>query len=85
VTSKCLFVFTDNMFSKISKVELVERTRKMRAAASMNKESLLHKWKASTGVAQVQSDQHEQTTSSLVFKRKRLEVAPLIKHSQTNG
>jgi len=57
----------------------------MRAAASMNKDFLFQKRKASTGVAHVQSNQDEQTTSSLVFKRKRLETAPPTEHSHSDG
>jgi len=76
MTFKYLFVFVDSMLSNISKAELVKLTRKMWAVASLHKDSLLQKRKASAGVTQVQFDQDEQTTSGLVFRRKRLE-APL--------
>ena len=68
-----------------NKVELTERTRKMRPAASMNKDSLLKKRKASTSVAQVQFDQDEQTTSGPVFKRKMLEITPPTEQSHLDG
>jgi len=85
MTSKCLFVFADNMISNISKVELAELTRKMREAASLHKDSLLQKRKTSAGVAQIQSDQDEHTTSGLVFERKRPETTSPIEHSHSDG
>jgi len=51
----------------------------------MNKDSLLQKRKASVGAARVQSDQDKQTTSGLVFKRKRLEVASRTDHLHSDG
>jgi len=33
-----IFIFADNMLSNINKIEMVERTKKMRATASMNKD-----------------------------------------------
>jgi len=41
------------MLSNISKVKLVELTRKMRAATSLPKESMQQKRKASAAVAQI--------------------------------
>jgi len=47
------------MLSNISKVELAELTKKMRAAGRLPKDSLSQKRKASAGVAQIQSYQDE--------------------------
>jgi len=47
------------MLSNINKAELAELSKKMRADASLHKDSLQQKRKASTGVAQAQSDQDE--------------------------
>jgi len=84
MTSKYLFVFAYNMLSNISKFELTALTRNMRAATSLHKDFLPQNRKALAGVAQVQSDQDEQTTSNLVFKRKRLETPP-IEHTHLDG
>jgi len=48
---------------------MAKRVRKMRAVASLSKDSLPQKRKAPIEVAPVQSDQDEQTNSDLVFKR----------------
>jgi len=71
------------MISNISKVELTERAKMMRAAA--NKDSLLQKKKVSTGNVRVQSKQDEHTTSGLVLKRKILEAVPPSEHSHSDG
>ena len=40
MTSKYIYFFADNMLFNISKAELAELTRKMRAAATLHKDSL---------------------------------------------
>ena len=72
------------MLSNISKVELAELTRKMRAAASLPKESLAQKRKALAVITQTPTDSDEHTTSGLVFKRKRLATTPSTKHSHSD-
>jgi len=76
MTSKYLFVFAKSMLSNISKAELAELTRKMRANASLHKDSLPQKRKASVGVVQIQYDKNEHTISGLFFKKKRPETTP---------
>jgi len=51
----------------------------------LHKDSFPQKRKASTSVAQIQSDQDEHTTSDLVFKRKIPKKAFLTEHSHSNG
>jgi len=70
MTSNYLFVFTDNMLSNISKAELAKLTRKKRAVASLHKDSFPQKTITSAGVAQVQSNQDEDTTSGPSLKGK---------------
>jgi len=85
ITTNHLFVFADRMLSNISKAKLAELTRKMRAAASLPKESLSQKRRAPTVVAQIQSNQHEHTTLRLVFERKRPTTTSPTEHSHLDG
>jgi len=66
------------MLSNISKVELAELTRKMRAAASLPKESLVQKRKAHIVVTQTPTDPDEQTTSGSSLKGKCQLQLPLL-------
>jgi len=70
------------MLSNINKAELAELTRKMRAVASLPKESLAQKRKPPAVVTQSLNDPDEQNTSGLVFKRK---TAPPTEHSHSDG
>jgi len=71
------------MLSNISKSELAELTRKMRAAASLPKESLTQKRKALVVITHNLIDSDEQTTSRLVFKRKRKVTTPPTENSHS--
>jgi len=71
------------MLSNINKIKLAELTRKMRAAASLPKESLTQEKKAL--VTQTPTDSDEQTTSGLVFKRKRPVTTPSTEHSPSDS
>jgi len=71
------------MLSNIGKAEMDEHVRKMKAAASLSKDSFVPKRKAPVEVAPVQS-QDEQTNLDLVFKRKRREAASL-EQSNSDG
>jgi len=73
------------MLSNISKAELPELAKKMRAVASLPKESLKQKRKAPTLTTQTPTEQDEETTSGLVFKRKRKTATPPTKHSHSDG
>jgi len=66
------------MLTHISKVELAEMAKKMRATANMPKDSLTQKKKAQITITQALAKQDEETTSGLVFKIKRKETAPLL-------
>jgi len=72
------------MLSNISKAELAELTRKMRATASLPKNALA---KRNTLVVVTQSPiyQDEQTTLGLVFKRKRPATNLPTEHSRFDG
>ena len=61
----------ENMLSSISKIELAERARRMRAA----KDNLVSKEIAPTGVVHVQFEQDEHTASGIIFKRMRSKVS----------
>ncbi|KAK7342260.1 hypothetical protein VNO80_25205 [Phaseolus coccineus] len=73
------------MLSNISKAELAELTRKMRAAASLPKESLAQKRKALIVITQIPTDPDEQTTFGLVFKRRRPTPIPPTEHSHSDN
>jgi len=67
-----LFVFfVERLLSNISKAELDDLAKKMMAATSQPKESLMQKGKAPTLITQAPTDHDEETTSGLIFKRKR--------------
>jgi len=73
------------MLSNISQTKLVELTRKMRVVASLPKESLAQKRKASAVITQTPTNPDEQTTSGFVFKRKRSATTPPTEHSYSDG
>jgi len=76
-----LIFFAERMLTHISKVELVEMAKKTRAAAKMPKDSLTRKKKAPVTITQAPTEQDEETTWELVFKRKRKAIAPPTEHS----
>jgi len=67
------------MLSSISKIELAECARRMRAT----KDTLVSKEVAPTSVVHVQSEQKEHTTSGLDFKTKRSKAPILSEHTHT--
>jgi len=73
------------MLSNISKEELAELVKKMKAAASLSKESLTQKRKAPAMITHTLTDQNEETTFGLFFKRKRTTTTPPIEHTHTDG
>jgi len=66
------------MLSNISKAEEAELAKKTRTVASMPKESLKKKRKALVTITQAPTEQDEETTSGLVFKRKRKTAFSLL-------
>jgi len=73
------------MLSNISKAELAELAKKMRVATSLPNEPLTRKRKAPTLITQTPTDQDEETTSGLVFKRKRKRPTPHTEHYHSDG
>ena len=73
------------MLSNISKAELAELAKKTRATASLPKESLKQKSITPAMITQPPTDQDEETTFRLVFKRKRKATTHSTKHSHSDG
>jgi len=73
------------MLSHISKKELGEIAKRMRAAANMPKDSLAQKQKAPATTTQASTKQDEDTTSGLVFQKKRKAIVAPIEHSHSDG
>jgi len=73
------------MLSNINKVELTELVRKIRAATSLSKESLTQKRKAPAMITNPPIDLDKETTSGLIFKKKRKTTIPPTEHSHSDG
>jgi len=73
------------MLTHISKAELAEMAKKIRTVANMPTDSLTQKKKASVTITQALTEQEEDTTSGLDFKRKRKATAPPTEHSHLDG
>jgi len=73
------------MLTHISKKELVEMAKRMRVDVIMPKDSLAQKQKAPTTTTQAPTEQDEETTSGLVFKRKSKATVAPTEHSHSNG
>jgi len=59
--------------------------KKIRATTNMPKDSLTQKMKDLITITQAPTEQDEETTSGLVFKRKRKATTPPTKHSPSDG
>ena len=81
-----LFIFfAGTMLSHISKAELADMAKKMWAAATVPKDSLTQKKEASVTITQAPTEQDKETTSTLIFKRKRKASTPSTEHSHSDG
>jgi len=73
------------MLTHISKAELAEMAKRIRAIANMPKDSLTQKKKASVTITQAPTEQEEDTTLGLAFKRNRKATTPPTEHSHLDG
>ncbi|KAK7364686.1 hypothetical protein VNO80_13427 [Phaseolus coccineus] len=79
-----LTITPERMLTQISKVELTEMAKQMRAA-TMPKDSLTKKRKAPVTITQTPTEQDKEATSGLVFKRRRRAATPPVEHSYSDG
>ena len=80
-----LFSLKKECYPTLAKEVLAELAKKMRAAASLPEESLTQKRKSPAMIIYTPTDQDEETTSEIVFKRKRATTTPHTEHSHSDG
>ena len=85
LTNHLLILFVERMLIHISKKELGQMAKRIRATANMPKDSLTQKQKASATTTQAPIEQDEETTSGLVFKRKRKATTAPTEYSHSDG
>ena len=85
LTNHLLIFFAGRMLTHVIKKEIGEIAKRMRASAIMPKDFLAQKQKVPATTTQAPTEQDKETTSGLLFKRKKKAIVAPTEHSHSDG